>query len=1312
MLSLRRVPATASLVGAALFYGLACLGGAGGPAPARLRQARSIAARSGLHGGLVVDLGCGAGELAEALHLGPAWLVQGLAFEPSAIHSARERLLARGLLGPVTVAPLAGPRLPYIDNLVDLLVVEKPGHIPEPERFRVLRPGGVLVIRNPDGTWRKQVKPRPPTIDRWTHYLHDPGNNAVAHDSLVAPPRHLQWTADPPWSRHHDHVSSTTAMVCDGPRVFQVLDKGSIASILLPSHWALVCRDAFNGKLLWEHPIPEWETRMWPLKSGPAQLPRRLVADGGRVYIPLGLDVPVSALDAASGNVLKTYPDTRGAEEILCSHGVLFVLTDPHFDLDKYTNPRAVHRPWWTGRTHRIVAVAADSGKPLWQVASPVMPLTLAADDARVYFHDGNRLVALDRQTGKRLWQSAPVPRCRRIMSFFAPTLVVRDGVVLFAGGEQSGLVKSTGGATKSDTITAVDAASGKILWHAPHPPSGYSSPEDVFVIGNTVWFESVSNGKLPGTVIGRDLHTGKLIRKFDADVHTYWFHHRCYRGRATDRFIMTSRTGIEFIDPQKKHWDVNDWIRGGCMYGIMPCNGLIYTPPHPCICYAESKLTGFDATAPARATDPAVYAPAGNRLERSAAPPPAAPRAAEQPADPGRDWPTFRHDAGRSGATPTRVAPNLKPAWTTPLHGRLTAPTLAGGTLYVAEIDSGVLFALDALTGRIRWHFIAGGRIDSPPTVTAGRVLFGCRDGWLYCLRAGDGALLWRFRAAPNAARLVASEQLESVWPLHGSVLVMNGIVWAVAGRSMFLDGGLRWVKLDARTGKKLQEIILDNRDPNTGKNLQSDVKWLNMPVALPDVLSSDGAYIYMRSQRFDLNGKRYELAPISDKPGVVAADQSGPGKHLFCPTGFLDGSWFHRSYWEFGKKFSSGWCGYYLAGKIVPAGRILCVAGHVVYGYGRKPRYYRWTTPIQYQLFAAPLGPAAARQPAPPAVSCVRIDNSRSLNCTRKPLTVMAWIKPEKANGVILARGANVNGYSLYLRGGKPRFAVTAAHRAYEAAARRPIKLHHWVHLAGRLAPDGTLQVWVNGRIVGEKHRVPLIPRVPIEPTQVGLDDGGPAGKYRSIPGLAGAIDEVRIYHRALAPAEILAQAEHPAPAAPQSPGLVLYLPFDRRPARDASGSGNRVTVENAKPVPGKLGNALEFTGTSPAAARTRGYKVRHQWTADIPVLVRAMVLTGAGSAPAPTLFVAGPPQLADEPSLSRRLANPKTQKLLAAQEAAFAGRRGGRLVAFNGRTGAKLAEFPLDSPPVWDGMIAAGGRLYLCTLDHRVRCLVPRR
>jgi len=321
-------------------------------------------------------------------------------------------------------------------------------------------------------------------------------------------------------------------------------------------------------------------------------------------------------------------------------------------------------------------------------------------------------------------------------------------------------------------------------------------------------------------------------------------------------------------------------------------------------------------------------------------------------------DWPAFRHDAGRSGAVKTVVPPaGLKRTWSTRLGGKLSAPVVAGGKLFVAAVDAHGVIALDAATGKQEWSFTAGGRVDSPPTIWEGRALFGSADGHIYCLTAGEGKLLWRYRAAPEDLRMMAYEQVESLWPVHGSVLVQNGVLTCVAGRSMFLDGGLRYLRLDPKTGRKLSETILDDRSPGTDENLQAQIKGLNMPVALPDILSSDGKYVYMRSLPFDLEGRRKYVAY------VPVREQRGDDLHLFCPTGFLDDSLWHRTYWGYGRAWASGAGGYYQAGRVIPAGRPLVFDSERVYGYGRLWNYYRWTTPLEFHLFAAKMQPEIVR-------------------------------------------------------------------------------------------------------------------------------------------------------------------------------------------------------------------------------------------------------------------------------------------------------------------------------------------------------------
>jgi outer membrane protein assembly factor BamB len=907
-------------------------------------QARQLLEMAGVHGGLVVHLGCGDGRLTAALRMGDGYLVHGLDADAKNVETARGTIQSLGLYGPVSADAFDGQHLPYVDGSVNLVLAERLDRVPESEVLRVLAPGGVACV-NRNGEWTRTVKPWPTEIDEWSHYLHGPDNNAVARDSVVGPPRRLQWQGGPKWTRQHDHMSSVSAVVSSRGRLFYILDEGSTASLYLPSHWALIARDAFNGKILWKRPIPTWFTRFKGLKDGPADAPRRLVASGDRVYATLSLDGPVTALDAVTGQTIRTYTGTQRAEEILLADGVLFVVIGPGSLGDGGRLVRPIEK-----RT--IAAIEAESGKRLWEASDVVAAMTLAVDAQRAcYFNcEDKTVIALDRKTGRRLWRSETLPAPEKQFSFFASKLVLQDGVVLFASGEFSGVTKSGGGETRADTLTALSAETGNILWQAKHPPSGYSSPENLFVIDGLVWCDSSSNGKLDGTVIGLDLKTGAEKYSFPADEKNYWFHHRCYSGRATTNYLMTSRTGIEFIDFRRKHWDLNHWTRGACLYGIMPANGLVYTPPSPCICYAETMMHSFNAFAPAakagQLPDPL---PAEKRLEKGPAHgQPVEGTAAED------DWPTYRGDNARSGSTRSAVPAALQPAWKADLGGRLTSLVVAGGRVFLAAVDRHTVYALDASSGKTLWQYTAGARVDSPPTWFEGLVLFGCADGRVYCLRASDGALVWRFLAAPVDRRIVSYEQLESLWPVHGSILVRSGIAHFVAGRSIFLDGGMRLVRLDARTGAVVSETALDERNPATGKNIQELVKWLNMPVGCPDILSCDGQRIYMRSQAFDFEGRRLAMGPITDGP-QEGTHQGGEGTHLFCPTGFLDDTWFHRTYWLFGKTWGSGWNGYYINGKFAPGGRILSVGGELVFGFDRQPQYYRWTTPMEYRLYAA---------------------------------------------------------------------------------------------------------------------------------------------------------------------------------------------------------------------------------------------------------------------------------------------------------------------------------------------------------------------
>jgi outer membrane protein assembly factor BamB len=488
------------------------------------------------------------------------------------------------------------------------------------------------------------------------------------------------------------------------------------------------------------------------------------------------------------------------------------------------------------------------------------------------------------------------------------------------------------------DTMTALNADTGEKIWTAPHPYAGYNSPEDLFVINGKVWIGRTAKGGPDGRYFGHDLKTGALDVEFPPTVKTHWFHHRCYRAKATDRFVLCSRTGIELVDLDTGEWTINHWVRGGCLYGIMPANGMIYSPPHPCACYPEAKLYGFVALAPASRAALPEPEDTTARLQHGSA----YDAVVMTNTKTDQEWSTYRHDPSRSGATSQCVPDTLEPIWQRHLGGRLTQPVSGDNCIFVAATDRHLVHALDADSGNLKWSFHAGGRVDSSPTYSNGRLVFGCNDGFVYCLRTSDGELAWRFRAAPIDQRMVAFDRLESVWPVHGSVLVQEGVATFVVGRSMFLDGGLRVCRLDVPTGRLLSEVEMDDRDPETHDDLQVNVQGLNMPVALTDILSGDGEHLFMRSQVLNADGTRRNLGP------------SGSGHpHLFAPYGFTDDSWFHRTYWIYGDSFRGG-VGGFGNGKTNPAGRMLVSDGNTVFGYGRKPQYYRWGSVIDYQLYA----------------------------------------------------------------------------------------------------------------------------------------------------------------------------------------------------------------------------------------------------------------------------------------------------------------------------------------------------------------------
>ncbi|MCD6304513.1 MAG: PQQ-binding-like beta-propeller repeat protein, partial [Planctomycetes bacterium] len=569
---------------AVVFAALAAVMPAWARTPVR-PDGKEIIAASGVRGGLVVHVGCGDGHLTAELHAGDSFIVHGLDVSAENVARARRYILSLGLYGKVAVETFDGRHLPYVDNLVNLLVTDGPQAPPDAEIMRVLAPGGVAMVGR-----RRIVKPSPADIDDWPEFFHGPDNNALADDRRVGPPRHMHWLAGPTWTRHHHDDKGTNpsvrALVSCGGRLYYMEDRAGTSVRSVPGKWYLIARDAFSGVLLWKRPLEggRFARRL-------EQLWRTIVADSRCVYAPLGVDEPLARLDGATGRVVRTYEGTAGLDEFIKDGNLLLVVT----------------------ADGNLAAIDADTGKTRWRWTprgdeGAIVPLTMAAAGGKVFVRTDKVVSCISASDGKTVWRFVlPDSRGRRIrLSFPRERLIVSDGVVLcsYAGKDPKALnldrwqylgshprVHDYGG-----RLAALSAGDGKVLWRCEYLPGLESTPGEIYVTGGMVWLG-------PDFARPRDLHTGRVSmdRPVIDRLWTTGHHYRCYPGKATCRYVITAKRGMEFIDLGDAHHSRNNWARGTCRVGILPCNGLIYAPPHSCGCYMEAKLVGFWALAPRR---------------------------------------------------------------------------------------------------------------------------------------------------------------------------------------------------------------------------------------------------------------------------------------------------------------------------------------------------------------------------------------------------------------------------------------------------------------------------------------------------------------------------------------------------------------------------------------------------------------------------------------------------------------------------------------------------------------------------------------
>lgn len=179
-------------------------------------------------------------------------------------------------------------------------------------------------------------------------------------------------------------------------------------------------------------------------------------------------------------------------------------------------------------------------------------------------------------------------------------------------------------------------------------------------------------------------------------------------------------------------------------------------------------------------------------------------------------DWPTYRHDAARSGYTSETLPALLQPVWFVrapqppqpawPRSARLTfdrafQPVVGDGAVYFGSSVDGAVYALEAETGARRWSFPTEAPVRFAPAFANHAVYVVSDDGYLYCLDARTGNLRWKRRGGPTDELVLGNERMISRWPARGGPVVLDGTVCFAAG--LWPSDGIFVVALEARTGQ-----------------------------------------------------------------------------------------------------------------------------------------------------------------------------------------------------------------------------------------------------------------------------------------------------------------------------------------------------------------------------------------------------------------------------------------------------------------------------------------------------------------------------
>lgn len=699
--------------------------------------------------------------------------------------AVRKAADAAGLLGKrVFVDSGSLDSLHLSHNLADAVLVAESlaDDVSEKELLRILSPRSTAHIGD-----RKLVKPVPDGIDDWSHPYHGPDNNPQSNDQLVKGRFQTQFIADPKFSPMPEQS------VIAGGRIYKAM--GHIAHKANQNEMlnTLLCINAYNGTIMWQRPLPE----------GFMIHRNTMIAADDALY--MGDHESCKVFDAKTGEIRReiTIPnditDGQTWKWMAMKDDVLFALVgnvEVKVETLRSVQRGLGHWPWgmWKGHDYNdsrtafgygrtLVAIDRQSGKLLWDYRDDEFldARAVCMKNGNIYcFTPGKFLACLDAESGKLKWRNTDKDlleavganeRAQHYVTGYATTCYMKcsDDHIFFAGPQRKQMVVAS-------------AHDGKLAW------TNETGNLQLVLRKEGVYAAGPQNT----TGMRLDYKTGNVLSSFPG-------RRACTRatGCVDSIFFRASGGTVRVLTENNQATHIAP-MRPPCQDGVLIANGHLYWGPWMCGC--QLSLYGNIGLRPVGDEDPNAPKRTDDDIQRASLVTHAKPPIPRLKIDP-NDWVTYRGGNDRADTTGVSLGGDVEQSWSANVtSGDLpTAPVAAGGLVFVAD-RTGTVKAFDS-KGEQLWKAFTAGPVYYPPSVAHDRVYVGSADGRVYAFAAGTGTLLWTFRVAPEDRWIRVYDKLVSRWPVAGGVVVEKDTVYAAAGITHY-DGTIV-VALDAVSGR-----------------------------------------------------------------------------------------------------------------------------------------------------------------------------------------------------------------------------------------------------------------------------------------------------------------------------------------------------------------------------------------------------------------------------------------------------------------------------------------------------------------------------